>query len=769
MVQRGRIAPPVEAARARRHPSTVSSSRSLTTRSIGAGIRRPALVRYACDRGTMWRLWLGSRNLTRSTDLDVGLLLESTTGRRKGGRRVAGIGTVGRLLAGRSGLPDLDADAIVVELEAARWLSPDGVEVTRIDVADEGTGMRQAPAQGPLDAITVVSPFLDATFLRRAGAWGDEGTRRTLVSTRQALTAAAQARSSPLHRFDRILALDAPIPPLDVADAADAASPLPSTMRILRHRRFTPSSSVSSGTARPRSLSAVPTRPRGPGRTQCRAARGTDGGSGRHRGARPSHRIGVARRVRGLKEAPPAEPGPREALELPPSAARRRVVAEARSRRPGIRRRDRRSDPAAAGRRTPAGRSPLATTDLSPWPEGATRLPLGDIPASRHTDLLRCELRAPTPPPSAGCSGRPSRRRWNSDRDAVALSSLMGFSAFQHGCASSCPATSCGTAADGGTGMTAGRRTRRSPRRPRTADLEDIVGAWGTDKARFRRADAQFDRYCDALSAQDGLLSDEELGALGELRAIWRLGPGAPAGMSATAKAFRAATVRAAVAALRREDGDAPVPDRRRGGAGQDAGRPRRRGRPVRASPSTAGRLLRDERQQGRRDQNKRDLLAFLPSDERKAALSGADRLGLIPFTKRPRAKSISMPSHRRRHSPLRAPAAARDVSSSAPSCPSCWPLCRRSTARWGRRSSSWLRQGAGRPRQDGERDDARGCRPAPAGLPQSPRGGVRAARRPGRRWSPAKGKPHALIARFRRALAEASLAANPPDLRHPR
>ncbi|MCF4130047.1 phospholipase D family protein [Methylobacterium sp. SyP6R] len=481
---------------------------------------KAALVRYACDRGTMWRLWLGSRNLTRSADLDVGLLLESTTGRRKGGRRVAGIGTVGQLLAGRSGLPDLNVDAVVVELEAARWLSPEGVEVTRIDVADEGAGMRQAPAQGSFDAITVVSPFLDATFLRRVGAWGDEGTRRTLVSTRQALTAAAQARSSPLHRFDRILALDAPIPPLDVAD--DAASPAP----LDDADPQTPSLHAKlfcferNGKATLLVGSANATSRAWEGRNAELLAELT-GGAALTEGL--GHLTGSASPVAfaDLKEAPPAEPGPREALEL----LRRRLVGAWSPRLV-------RDGPAFAvetdapiprlpdGARLLAG---LATTDLSPWPEGATRLPLGDVPASRHTDLLRCELR--TDAAAVGWMQRaPVSPPLDSDRDVVALSSLMGFGAFQ---AWMRQLLSGDLVRDGGR-----RWDRHDGHADEPADrlgdlelltLEDIVGAWGADKARFRRADAQFDRYCDALSAQDGLLSDEELGALGELRAIWRL------------------------------------------------------------------------------------------------------------------------------------------------------------------------------------------------------------------------------------------------------
>ena len=44
-----------------------------------------ALVAYDCPRGEIrWKLWIGSRNLTRSQDLDVGVLLDGTDKRAKG-------------------------------------------------------------------------------------------------------------------------------------------------------------------------------------------------------------------------------------------------------------------------------------------------------------------------------------------------------------------------------------------------------------------------------------------------------------------------------------------------------------------------------------------------------------------------------------------------------------------------------------------------------------------------------------------------------------
>ena len=108
--------------------------------------------------------------------------------------------------------------------------------------------------------------------------------------------------------------------------------------------------------------------------------------------------------------------------------------------------------------------------------------------------------------------------------------------------------------------------------------------------------------------------------------------------MSATAKEFQATTVRAAVAALRREDGRRRFLIADEVGLGKTlvardvvAALSARRRRPLVVFYVTSGSRV--------GDQNKRDLLAFLLSDELRAALSGADRLGLIPFTKRPEGK----------------------------------------------------------------------------------------------------------------------------------
>ena len=130
--------------------------------------------------------------------------------------------------------------------------------------------------------------------------------------------------------------------------------------------------------------------------------------------------------------------------------------------------------------------------------------------------------------------------------------------------------------------------------------------------------------------------------------------------MSAVAKPFQEATVRAAEAALRREGGT------RRFLVADEVGL----GKTVVARDviarlaATRRRLVVFYVTSGKvGDQNKRDLLECLPEAQRAAALSDADRLGLIPFTTPPQGRvhlyaltpGTSFPAANVRSSPGRA------------------------------------------------------------------------------------------------------------------
>lgn len=127
-----------------------------------------ALVRYDGDPG-QWRFWIGSRNLTGSRDLDVGLLLISSCD--KAARPVPDIAELAQDLLVEGAF----SSAELKELRAARWLAPAGTAVRHLLWRRPGGDLPFLPA--PLleraEMVSAVSPFIDKTGLRevlRAGS-----------------------------------------------------------------------------------------------------------------------------------------------------------------------------------------------------------------------------------------------------------------------------------------------------------------------------------------------------------------------------------------------------------------------------------------------------------------------------------------------------------------------------------------------------------------------------------------------------------------------
>jgi hypothetical protein len=120
-----------------------------------------ALVRYEADREAEWRFWIGSRNLTGSTDRDAGLLL--VTSRERGARRIPEIGALAADLLAEAKL----TPAELAELGAARWKAPPGVGVRTILWRRNGAlrPFVSAPLLARADRGCAVSPFIDRTGL----------------------------------------------------------------------------------------------------------------------------------------------------------------------------------------------------------------------------------------------------------------------------------------------------------------------------------------------------------------------------------------------------------------------------------------------------------------------------------------------------------------------------------------------------------------------------------------------------------------------------
>ena len=116
-----------------------------------------ALVAYNCPKGeTRWKLWIGSRNLTRSQDLDAGVLLDGSEKRAKGRVRLPGVGALGGSLARCASRED--ADDISEQLEAIWWDAPDGFRLRGLlNGLDEGVPLPAGPPSGAVDGSRSIS------------------------------------------------------------------------------------------------------------------------------------------------------------------------------------------------------------------------------------------------------------------------------------------------------------------------------------------------------------------------------------------------------------------------------------------------------------------------------------------------------------------------------------------------------------------------------------------------------------------------------------
>lgn len=211
LAQAGQIACP-----GRNMPVLAILDRFLTEISQAPGIWHPklALVRFlpsnpqtpGAEPSALWRLWIGSRNLTRSLDWDAGMVLASDSN----GVEIPGIADLGAELAHRAGLEATLALQYQQELERTRWKSPRGVEVRelRLLTPQSAPGFPQHPDGAK--KLVVISPFLDPQAVRWFGRWGNAGTMRTLLSTRAELARLHIEAGRLLSGYTQLLALDAP-------------------------------------------------------------------------------------------------------------------------------------------------------------------------------------------------------------------------------------------------------------------------------------------------------------------------------------------------------------------------------------------------------------------------------------------------------------------------------------------------------------------------------------------------------------------------------
>ena len=118
---------------------------------------KTALVRYTAGASVQWRFWIGSRNLTGSTDRDAGLLL--VTSKEKTARAIPDIALLAEDLLTQARLGGED----LAELKAARWLAPPGIGVRHLLWRRDGQTRpfleNSLMARG--ERGCAVSPFID--------------------------------------------------------------------------------------------------------------------------------------------------------------------------------------------------------------------------------------------------------------------------------------------------------------------------------------------------------------------------------------------------------------------------------------------------------------------------------------------------------------------------------------------------------------------------------------------------------------------------------
>lgn len=144
-----------------------------------------------------WRLWLGSRNLTRDLSRDVGLLLTPGDRSLSAASTRALVGAIGRLQewlpTDRSSRPFEASD--LRDLAEAKWALPRGVaEIELVWLA--GQEAFPNPAE-PLDEALVISPFIDKLSVDRAVEWMKPGRRPAVLASMSDL-----AMHFPEHRPD---------------------------------------------------------------------------------------------------------------------------------------------------------------------------------------------------------------------------------------------------------------------------------------------------------------------------------------------------------------------------------------------------------------------------------------------------------------------------------------------------------------------------------------------------------------------------------------
>lgn len=479
-----------------------------------------ALVAYDNEAGpSTWKLWIGSRNLTRSRDLDVGILIHGRSQQGKRTSKLPGIGELAKKLVEDAGLSG--ASRVAEELEKLWWDYPPGYKVVELmnGLGDEA-GIPMEPPKGKLDSVTIVSPFLCPAFLKAAQNWGPDN-KRTIVSTTRALADMAQRSSQPLKGFSRILCYQPPEISLgDTMEETATAEPfLDDELELDAPSLHAKLFSFDVGK---KSIVRI-----GSANATKRAW------SGRNAEIMIEI-IGNEEFRKGLDflvgKAQPITIDRLQAIETSQDTAvdrleetRQKLVAEW---QPCLHRESEsftlvlKAVPKLrhAEHRLKAG---LANADLQCWPKDSKQLHLGKIPLPYQSEFIQVQI-----------SESETNLSWlqrvsvipkiDDQRDDAALARHMGprtFYEWMRTILAGNPLPEDGSWDDDPDRSHINQAKNTYER----LTLEDILVGWARDNSSFARADRHFHSYVEAILKHDEVISETEKSDLTELAAIWKI------------------------------------------------------------------------------------------------------------------------------------------------------------------------------------------------------------------------------------------------------
>ncbi|MFV8624506.1 phospholipase D family protein [Ralstonia pseudosolanacearum] len=491
---------------------------------------KAALICYEGEKAQrFWRLWIGSRNLTMSRDLDLGLVLDGESRRRKGSQSIEGIDALGATLAREAGLPGFDTESLTRELQAVHWIAPEGINVSSIDLWTRGVEPTPPFKTGQASNVVVLSPFLCDTFAATLSGLTDGCQDRTLVTTLPALRKLGPDGRASLAGF-KLLSLGAPTPEGDnVDEVAQTQGYGPVSDEEGEGMQGAPHSGLHA--------KLFATIARDKVAIVAGSANATDRAwSGRNAEV-------VARFVGGRPEidgimaivgsATPISKALLDSLTESETEVSERRLEQVRwtlADLPMVLKRDGKrfsitcdkAPTLPASARLEVG---LATMLLHDWERGALAVELGEVPLSRQTDLVQFRLTMGDMPAASWLQRVLVSPPIDGDRDSAAISRFLSVAGLQAWLREMLEGDGGDGAEDDWDAEPEGSAARRVSWRHNGFALEDILAAWAKDPERkfdaMRRVDTILDRYVAAVLAHSEHLSVEDREDLAALQQTW--------------------------------------------------------------------------------------------------------------------------------------------------------------------------------------------------------------------------------------------------------